>query len=165
MGRKPVVMKHISKAELDKLYKKETDLRVKERLLAIVHLYEGKNVYEVADILKRSKRAIKYWLSRWNKQGYRGLIPRNRNGKKPKMPLDEWDKVIEEVKDKGMTIKDVLKYVMDTRGVDFSYKYGWRILRVVKKVKYGKPYIRNEKRPADAEIFLKKGKISDDHSY
>jgi len=157
MGRKPIVMRHISKIDLDKLYKKETNLRIKERLLAIVHLYEGKNVYEVANILKRSERAIKYWLSRWNDQGYSGLIPRNRNGKKPKMSLDEWDEVIKEIEGKGMMIKDVLKYVKDTRGKDFSYKYGWRILRIVKKVKYGKPYIRNEKRPVDAESFLKKG--------
>ena len=97
MGRKPIVMRHISKIDLDKLYKKETNLRIKERLLAIVHLYEGKNVYEVANILKRSERTIKYWLSRWNDQGYSGLIPRNRNGKKPKMSLDEWDEVIKEI--------------------------------------------------------------------
>lgn len=157
MGRKPIVMRHISKIDLDKLYKKETNLRIKERLLAMIHLYEGKNVYEVADILKRSERTIKYWLSRWNDQGYSGMIPRNRNGKKPKMSLDEWDEVIREIEGKGMMIKDVLKYVKDTKGKDFSYKYGWRILRIVKKVKYGKPYIRNEKRPVDAESFLKKG--------
>ncbi len=156
MGRKPIVMRPIPKAELEKLYRKETNLRIKERLLAIVHLYEGRNVYEVADILKRSDRTIKHWLSRWNKQGYNGLIPQNRNGKKPKMSLNEWDKVIKEIEDKGMTIKEVLKYVKGTRGIDFSYKYGWRILRVTKKAKYGKPYIRNEKRPADAESFLKK---------
>jgi transposase len=165
MGRKPIVMRHISEAELNKLYKRETNLRIKERLLAIVHLYEGKNVYEVADILKRSNRTIKYWLSRWNEQGYNGLVPQNRNGKKPKMSLDEWDEVIKEIEDKGMTIKDVIKYVKDTRGIDFSYKHGWRILRVTKKVKYGKPYIRNEKRPADAENFLKKDKIGTYHSY
>lgn len=157
MGRKPIVTRHISKVDLDVLYKKETNIRIKERLLAIVHLYEGKNVYEVTDILKRSDRTIKHWLSRWNKQGYEGLIPQNRNGKSPKMPLDEWDQVIKEIEDKGMTIKDVLKYVKDTRGIDFSYKYGWKILRLTKKVKYGKPYIRNEKRPADAEEFLKRG--------
>ena len=58
MGRKPIVMRHISKIDLDKLYKKETNLRIKERLLAIVHLYEGKNVYEVANILKRSERTV-----------------------------------------------------------------------------------------------------------
>jgi putative transposase len=156
MGRKPVITRHISKVDLDKLYKEENNIRIKERLLAIIHLYEGRNVYEVADILKRSERTIKYWLSRWNEKGYEGLIPQNRNGRKPRMPSSEWDKVIKEIEDKGMTIKDVVKYVKATRGIDYSYTGAWKILRVVKKVKYGKPYIRNNKRPSDAENLLKK---------
>jgi transposase len=156
MGRKPAVVKHIRKMDLDRLYKAENNLRIKERLLAIIHLYEGRNVYEVADILKRSERTIKHWLSRWNKNSYEGLIPQNRNGKVPKMSSNDWDEVIKEIGDKGMTIKDVVKYVKDTRDIDYSYKGAWKILRVQKKVKYGKPYIKNNKRPADAESFLKK---------
>lgn len=157
MGRKPVVMLKMSKADLEKLYKNERNIRIKERLLAILHLYEEKNVYEVADILKRSKKTIGNWLSSWNKQGYEGLIPNNRNGKEPMISYDEWDKIINEIEGKGMTIKDVIKYVKDTRGIEYSYKGGWKVIRSIKKVKYGKPYIRNNKRPVDAEIFLKKG--------
>ena len=156
MGRKPVVVKHIPKMGLERLYKAENNLRIKERLLAIIQLYEGRNVYEVADILKRSERTIKHWLGRWNKNGYEGLIPRNRNGKEPKMSPNDWDEVIKEIGDKGMTINDVVKYVKDTRDIDYSYKGAWKVLRVQKKVKYGKPYIKNNKRPVDAESFLKK---------
>lgn len=156
MGRKPVIVRHISNEELNKLYKIENDLRIKERLLAVIHLYEGKNVYEIANILKRCERTIKEWSSRWNKKGYEGLTPQNRGGRKPKISSDEWDKIIEEIKDKGMTIKDVVNYVKETRNVDYSYKLAWNVLRVKKKVKYGKPYIRNNKRPVDAEILLKK---------
>jgi transposase len=156
MGRKPVIIRHISKEELTKLYKSETDPRIKERLLAIIHLYEGKNVYEIANILKRCERTIKWWSSRWNKSGYEGLTPQNRGGREPKISSDEWDNIIEEIEDKGMTIKDVVNYVKETRNVDYSYKCVWYILRVQKKVKYGKPYIRNNKRPVDAESLLKK---------
>ena len=157
MGRKPEVVRHISNVELDKLYKDEKNIRIKERLLAIIQLYEEKNIYVVADFLKRSEKTIKNWLSDWNKHGYEGLIPQNRNGKKPMLSFDEWDKIIEEITGKGMTIKEVIKYVKDTRGVEYSYKGGWKILRAIKKVKYGKPYIRNSKRPINAESFLKKG--------
>jgi transposase len=69
---------------------------------------------------------------------------------------NEWDNIIEEIEDKGMTIKDVVNYVKETRNVDYSYKLAWKVLRVNKKVKYGKPYIRNNKRPVDAESLLKK---------
>ena len=157
MGRKPVIVRHISNVELDQLYKDEENIRIKERLLAIIQLYEGKNIYVVADLLKRSEKTIKNWLSDWNKQGYEGLIPQNRNSKEPMISFDEWDKIIEEITGKGMTIKEVIKYVKDTRGVEYSYKGGWKVLRVTKKVKYGKPYIRNNKRPISAESFLKKG--------
>ena len=156
MGRKPVVVRRISEIELTELYRNEKDVRVKERLLAIIHLYERRNIYEIADILKRSEKTIKNWLKAWNDQGYEGLIPQNRNGKDPMMPYGEWDKVIKEIEGKGMTIKDVINYVKDTRGVEYSYKGGWKVLRSIKKVKYGKPYIRNNKRPNDAESSLKK---------
>jgi transposase len=156
MSRKPAITKHLPKSELDKLYRAEDNVRIKERLLAIIHLYEGKNIYVVADILKRSEKTIYNWLSRWNKHGYNGLIPQNRNGKEPKMSLVEWDEVLKEIKDKGMTIKDTVNYVKDTRGVDYSYNGAWKIIRVKKRAKYGKPYIMNTMRPANAEVLLKK---------
>ncbi len=157
MSRKPEITKHMPKLELDNIYRAESNIRIKERLLAIVHLYEGKNIYVVADILKRSEKTIYNWLSRWNEEGYDGLIPQNRNGREPKMSSAEWDEVIKEIKDKGMTIKDTIKYIKDTRGVDYSYKGAWKIIRVKKRANYGKPYIINAKRPVNAEILLKKG--------
>ncbi len=59
MGRKPVIVRHISKENLDELHRCEKNIKIKERLLAIIHLYEGNNVYVVADILKRSEKTIK----------------------------------------------------------------------------------------------------------
>jgi transposase len=165
MGRKPAIERHISKEDLYQLYKKGNNSRIKERLLAIIQLYEGKNVYEIANILKRSERTIEHWLSRWNKKGYEGLIPQNTGGKVPKISSEEWDEIIKELEGKGMTIKDVVKYVKDTRGVELSYKRVWKVLRVDKKVKYGKPYIRNNKRPKDAENFLKKDRFSSNYDY
>jgi len=156
MGRKPKVTRHIPKEELENLYKTEKDIRVKERLLVIRLLYDKKNIYEIAEIIKKSDRTIKDWLSRWNKSGYEGLIPVKGGGIDPRMPLLEWDNILKEVEGKGMSIKDIVAYVKLSRGVDYSYKTVWRIVRVVKKAKYGKPFIRNEKRPKNAEPILKK---------
>jgi hypothetical protein len=51
MGRKPVIVRHISKEELTKLYKIESNSRIKERLLAIIHLYEnGSSLFQVANL-------------------------------------------------------------------------------------------------------------------
>jgi len=55
-----------------------------------------------------------------------------------------------------MTIKDVAVYVKDTRGVHYAYKTVWEVLRKEKKVRYGKAYKMNAKRPPNAEEILKK---------
>ena len=68
----------------------------------------------------------------------------------------DWDKIIDEIENKGMTLRDVVVYIKNSRGVTYSYKTVWYILRKKKKGKYGKPYIKNIKRPDDAEDTLKK---------
>jgi len=157
MPRKPKVIKHLTKEELEEKYRKEKDSTIRERLLAILLLYDGRNIYEVAEILRRSERTIKEWLRRWNNEGHEGILPRkSKRGRKPKLTDEEWDKILKEIEGKGMTLKEVTVYVKTTRGVEYAYKTVWSILRKKKKVKYGKPYIQNSKRPENAEEILKK---------
>jgi transposase len=72
------------------------------------------------------------------------------------MAASEWDKIVSEIEGRGMTIKDVAVYVRDTRGVHYAYKTVWQVLRKEKKVRYGKAYRMNAKRPDAAEEILKK---------
>jgi len=44
MPRKPKVIKHLTKEELEERYRKEKDSTIKERLLAILLLYDRKNI-------------------------------------------------------------------------------------------------------------------------
>jgi len=44
------MLKHLTKEELKERYRKERGPRVKERLLAILLLYDGKNIHEVAEL-------------------------------------------------------------------------------------------------------------------
>jgi len=50
------------KEEIERLYKKEKDPRVKERLHAILLLLDGKTAIEVAGILRRNERTIRRWV-------------------------------------------------------------------------------------------------------
>jgi hypothetical protein len=70
MGRKLTLIRHLSKDELERMYREEKDARVKERLLAIILLYEGKKLSELPSIIKRCRTSIEIWLKRWNEQGY-----------------------------------------------------------------------------------------------
>jgi putative transposase len=151
------VVKHLPEDELEERYRREKNSRVKEKLQAVLLLYDGEmTVREVSEVVRRSTRAIEKWVRRWNTQGYDGLVPRFTGGPKPRVTSEEWDRIIGEVEEKGMTIRDVTEYVRRTRRVSYSYKTVWEILRKEKKVRYGKPYIRNSLRPENAEEILKK---------
>ena len=89
--------RQVSLDELRGRYRSEKDSRVKERLLAILHLYEGKMVKEVSNIVKRSVRSIERWVREWNESGYEGLTPRFTGGPKPKLTDSEWDKIVKDL--------------------------------------------------------------------
>lgn len=156
MPRRITLVRHMPREELESRCRSEKDARVKERALAILQLYDGKVETDVARSMARCEKSIRNWLRRWNEKGYEGLAPEFDGGPKPRLDASEWDKVVEEIEGKGMTIKDVEVYVKDTRGVHYAYKTVWQILRKEKKVNYGKAYKMNAKRPPDAEGILKK---------
>jgi len=89
MVRKPKVVKHIDYDTLKDLYLKEKDARVKERLLAMLELYDGKSLSDTGKIVKRSKPTIERWLQQWNKDNYKGLIPQFDGGPKAKLDYKE----------------------------------------------------------------------------
>jgi len=127
------MLKHFTKEELEEKYRKERNPRIKEKLLAILLLYDGKNIYEVGEIIRRSERAIKEWLKRWNREGYGGIMPEtSKRGRKPRISSEEWhkkDKILMETEGKAMTLKEVTVYVKTTRGVEYAYKTVWATLR------------------------------------
>ena len=157
MPRRAVVIRHLAKEELEKRYGEEKNPRSRERLLAMLHLYDGKSITDTASMIRRDHRSVERWLKGWNEQGYEGLIPHFDGGPNPRMQQSEWEKVVKEIEGKGLTIRDVKVYVKNTRGIEYSYYGVWKMLRRKIKVRYGKPYSRNRKRPENAEEILKKG--------
>jgi transposase len=156
MPRKLNLVRHLTRDDLEERYRKEKDSRLRERLQAILLLYEGKKTGDVASIVRRARSTIENWIGAWNERGIDGLVPDFTGGPKPRMASGEWDKIVKEIEGKGMTLRDVEVYVKDTRGVHYAYKTVWKALRKEKKVRYGKAYKMNAKRPGDAEGILKK---------
>lgn len=157
MSRTVTLVRHMSREELEARCRKEKDARVKERTLAILQIYDGNTEEGAAKSVRRCEKSVRNWLKRWNKNGYDGLAPEFDGGPKPRIDDGEWDKIVKEIENRGMTIRDVAVYVKNTRKVDYAYKTVWKILRKERKVRYGKPYKMNVKRPPDAEGILKKG--------
>jgi putative transposase len=79
----------------------------KERALAILRLYDGTTEEETAKSVARCERSVRNWLKGWNERGYDGLTPEFDGGPKPKIDGGEWDRIVQEIEGKGMTIRDV----------------------------------------------------------
>lgn len=94
MPREIRLVKSVPKNELMELYKKETNARIKPRLLAIIHLYEGKTGKDTSKLVKTSYPSLIRWVERWNRNGYKGLIPNFTGGYKPQLDSAAWDKNI-----------------------------------------------------------------------
>lgn len=85
----------LSNEQIVELYKKETDAKKKERLLAIVHIeVNGKSIPEVAEILLKVYNTIKGWYRRFLKYGPDGLDEKPRSGRPPKVKNQTLDKFI-----------------------------------------------------------------------
>jgi len=156
MTRKTEVIRHVTDDELEHLYRKEKNTRIKERLHAILLLYRGYEALEVAEILRRGYASIRRWKDAWNAKSYEGLKPHYKGGHNPKSSSSTWDRIIEKMKGKGKTLKDVQVYVNEEYGANYAYNSVWYWVRKKKKVPYGKPYPRDTRRPEDAEEILKK---------
>lgn len=155
-NKKININRHIIYEELIEKYRSEKNSKIKERLLIVSYLYEGKSIDEIVKLSKRCERTIWLWIKRWNDYGYDGLIPKSTGGPKPKITDEQWDELVEDITGKGMTIKDVVEYLKKKYNVVLSYSWVQNVLRNKKKVKYGKPYIENAKQPANNEDILKK---------
>ncbi len=79
------ITQNISGRDLEILYKKEKDPKVKERLLMVIHTKEGRTTREVSKIARKSYVSISKWINRFNKKGIDGLKDIPKSGKPPKM--------------------------------------------------------------------------------
>ena len=144
------------KDALEKLYKSEPDARVKERLLAILHLYEGKSADQIGQFLKCSPTSVRTWRNRWNESGYQGLKPNFSGGPKAQLTATQWDDIAEYVQGKGMSLSDARTYIQQTYQVKYTYEMVWKELRSKRSIPYGKPFKINDRMPDDADEQLQK---------
>jgi transposase len=150
MPKQVYVDRTYPKDALERLYGSEHDGRVKERLLAILLLYEGNTLTATAQTVKVTRQTVTTWLASWNQGGYQGLKPEFSGGYAPRLSHQEWDQVVEQIKGKGYDIEQVRQLIRKQKAVEYSYDMVWYKLRKEYKLPYGKPYIENEKMPVDA---------------
>ena len=148
---------HMAAEELDKQIKTlEKDVKVLNRLHFIRNRYLGDSVELAASKSGVTKRVGYIWQERWNKEGYKGLMPKYAGGRPAKLTEKEKIKLKELLKERDdWTTKEVKNLIKSEFGPDFSEKHVRTILRSL-GLKFARPYPKDYRRPKEAEKQLKK---------
>jgi putative transposase len=107
-----------SKDELIRLYKKETNIKVKERMLLVIKVkYENVIPAYAADELHRSRPWGLYWLDRFSQEGVEGLKNRPKSGRHPDIPEEKIHEIKNELASnkQGWTTKQVEDLIIRKR--------------------------------------------------
>ena len=87
------LQRHMSQEELQKRIKNlENDVKVLKRLYFIKYRYSGLTVEQASELVGVSKPVGCIWQSRWNEEGYEGLIPKYAGGRPSKLDQNQKDK-------------------------------------------------------------------------
>jgi len=117
---------------LDKAYRNERDVRVKERILLVVRASSDRqHIESVAQELHRSRAWAYKWYKRYNDEGLDGLRDRPRSGKPSDISKEETDKIRKELSDSntgGWGIKQVMDLIQKETGVYYHNEHIRRLL-------------------------------------
>lgn len=151
------VIIHIPQSELDKKIKEYSlGAKILKRLLFISFRYSGKSVKESCKLLGISTVTGYTWQSRWNSEGYAGLVPKYAGGRPSKLSDEQKEELwgILHTRDYWTTLE--VKHLIS---LEYSIEYSMdQIRRILKDymMRFGKLYPQDYRRPNDAEEILKK---------
>ncbi len=117
---------------LKKSYKKETNIKIRERILMIRYSFEGKTSRSVGEMLQCDHALILYWKKRYEKEGLDGLKTRPKSGKPRKISRRQESNLKKifsgENPDKPWTTKRVSGLISEKTGINYSQRQVTRIL-------------------------------------
>jgi putative transposase len=122
----------VTKTNLVRLYKKEKDPKVKERLLLVIRVRADKQVpFRVVKEINRSNPWASYWLKRYDKQGIEGLKDRPKSGRYPKISrqIEYRIRTVLKESNQGWTTKQVEQMIVEKTGVKYHYTHIYHVLR------------------------------------
>jgi putative transposase len=121
----------LSRSRLAELYKRESNTKVKERLLLILRVEGDEQLSaHVVKAIHRSKPWASYWLDRYNKEGIDGLKDRSKSGRPSEIPEELAIGIRKELLEgkQGWTTKQVSDIIFRRGGVRYHYTHIYRIL-------------------------------------
>ena len=116
---------------MTKLYKGESNPKVKERVLLILMVkHDDILPAHAADQLHRSRPWALYWLDRFYKEGINGLKDRSKSGRPTEIPKDVSVRIRTKLLEskQGWTTKQVRDIIFREGGIRYHYTHIYRIL-------------------------------------
>lgn len=131
---------------LAEAYKRERDANVRERILVVSLLKQGKSSYEIGELLECPHSKVLYWKYRYENEGMEGLKTRKRPGRPSMVRRARLDEIREAVEDRDWwTAKTVRELICKDGGYLYSERQVQRLLH-----KWGLSRIRPRKRHVKA---------------
>jgi putative transposase len=116
----------------------------------------GDSIEEATSRLGVTKRIGYYWQSKWNQEGYKGLLHKSGAGRPSKLNIEEMLKlktILENID--FWTTEEVKDLIRNEFDIDYCLNSIRKLLRKI-GMKHNIPYCLDYRRPENAEEILKK---------
>ncbi|MBW8184728.1 helix-turn-helix domain-containing protein [Shewanella nanhaiensis] len=121
--------------DLMKLVRKETNARMRLKLLALLHFQEGKSRYQIADYLKVSRTSVNKWITSYLSSGLEGLKDKKHTGRPSALNEEQMLELSQFIKRRIATRStkplhgcDVQQFIAEKFGVNYEISNIYRIL-------------------------------------
>ena len=121
---------------LSSLIKKETNARMRIRLLAIAHFKEGMSRTDIAIALKVSCTSVNKWVTSFLSKGLDGLAHQPGAGRRPKLTEEQRQELARYVELRSqsesggrLTGREVQQYILDRFHHQFEHSYVYQLLK------------------------------------
>lgn len=120
----------VQSSDLEQAYKSEKDGRVKERILLIMLLKDGKIPAHAAKELHRAKSWAYTWRDRYDAEGIEGLRDKPRSGRPPRISQKVQVSIRKQLMSYpyGWKTKEVMRLIYRKAGVIYSETHVCRLL-------------------------------------
>jgi transposase len=142
-------MQKYSVQYLKKIYRSETDAKVKQRLQIIIYLKAKKNMREIAQLLYLSLGIVHYWKKRFEMNGLKGLEDKKGRGRKSNLNKKDKRIILNEI-DKGIKMNDGYRRGYKTKDVQEMIKKLFGIIytaRHIRRLMHNERYALKVPRP------------------
>lgn len=123
---------NLSRTRFEQLYRKESDVDLKERMLLVLNVVYDQHIpAQAARDLHRSRTWASDWLKRYMEEGIEGLRDRSKSGRPPDIPEETVYKIKSQLSSskQGWTTKQVNDIIIRESGVHYHQIYIYTLLR------------------------------------